>query len=86
MMLKNQGPLQSCVSYLIESSIAKKLGKGLMISSENEVVTTKNEVFRLFKTPSNSQGFTFYRGISLLGGRQESGSGQCYAPTIKTTI
>ena len=62
---------QSGVGYLVQRAVAKYFDQGLVISDDDEVITTLGEVASLLKAPSDSQGFTFDGRVALFRRGQE---------------
>lgn len=49
---------QSGVGYLVQRVVAKYFDQGLVVSDNDEIITTLGEVASLLEAPSDSQGFT----------------------------
>ena len=62
---------QSGVGYLVQCAVAKYLDQGLVISDDDEIITTLGEIASLLKAPSDSQGFTFDGCVALFCRGQE---------------
>ena len=58
------------IGYLVLLSVAIDFDQGFVIS-DDKIVATLGEVTGLFKTPGDSQGFTFHGRIALFCKGQE---------------